>query len=65
MAKASAEKFVEAHQCNELNRVVPEVTEINPEVAEELWNAYLAKGHWTKQKIFLAALGIALKLSRN
>lgn len=65
MSKASIEKFIEASESVELARLIPEVKEISPEVAVELWDTYLSTGHWTKQKIFLAALGIALKLSRN
>lgn len=65
MAKASIEKFNEASQSVELVHLIPEVKEISPKVAAELWDTYLSTGHWTKQKIFLAALGIALKLSRN
>lgn len=66
MAKATPLTFANAQRCKSLRQRVPAVAEINPNVAAQLWEATLANHQaWPKEKIFMAALGIALQLSRS
>lgn len=66
MAKPTPEAFHAASRCPALASRVPAVKEINGEVAYELWQATLSNHQaWPKEKIFMAALGIALQLSRD
>lgn len=65
MSRLSPADFERAAKCPSLNQRVPSCSEISGQVAYELWEATLSNHQaWPKEKIFLAALGIALQLSR-
>lgn len=66
MSKLSLEDFNRAVKCSKLAQAIPEVSELAGQVGYTLWKDHMENlGSLTKEKIFVAGLGIALKLSRS
>lgn len=65
MSRVTVESFRKAQASKPLIASVPEAKEIHPEVAEVLWGlVFEGRGARSKEQIFLAALGLSVRLAR-
>lgn len=66
MSRVSVESFTAAASDKGLRKIVPAVREVDPEVALTLWHSmFHPNDRPSKEKIFLAALGMAVHLARG